>query len=79
MLTLSKGTAWTFSAGVNIKSAIGINLSAQTGYTTSLEETFKFTDVPNSPRYACGRSGDPNNTSPAPGYFVAGARSNGGS
>jgi hypothetical protein len=78
MLTLSKGTAWTFSAGVNIKSAIGINLSARTGHSTSLEETFKLTDTAHT-RYGCGRDGDPNSQSPAPGYVVAGASSSGGS
>jgi len=41
-LNRTTGTAGTFSAGVDLKKVIGINLSAQSGYTKQVAITYKF-------------------------------------
>jgi len=76
-VTLRSSTAWDFGGGVEISGEIGINLSAQTGYSTSLEESYDFTNTA-VVDYLCGYTGPPNGGSPAPGYDVASAHSTGG-
>jgi hypothetical protein len=75
-VTLNNTTAWTYSSGVSIADDIGINLSAQTGYTTTASEQYWFTDTKHH-RYLCGRTGPPNGTNPPPGYVVAGPSAKG--
>ncbi len=77
-VTLDKTKAWTYSTGVSIADKIGINLSAQTGYTATAEQQYWFTDTKNV-RYLCGKNGPPNGTNPGPGYVVAGTSAHGGS
>jgi hypothetical protein len=54
-LTRTTGTAGTFKAGVNLKGVIGINLSAQSGYTKNVSITWTFP----SGGYLCGTNGYP--------------------
>lgn len=75
---LDKTTAWTFGAGVSIASKIGINLSAETGYTATASEGYWFTDTAHT-RYLCGKNNYPLSSNPGPGYVVAGANPHGGS
>jgi hypothetical protein len=53
---IDKNSAWTFSAGVNIKKVLDIDLSAQTGYDTETVASFH---VITGSHYLCG-----NNTYP---------------
>jgi hypothetical protein len=75
---LDKTTAWTFGAGVSVASKIGINLSAETGYTATASEGYWFTDTAHT-RYLCGKNNYPLSSNPGPGYVVAGASPSGGS
>ncbi len=77
-LILNNTVAWTYSTGVSIADKIGINLSAQTGYTQTASESYTFTDTAHQ-RYLCGKTGPPNGTNPGPGYVVAGTSAHGGS
>jgi hypothetical protein len=55
----------TWSTGVNL-SALGLDLSAQDGWTTSAELTFKFTSQGGA---VCGVSNYPNANNPSAGYL----------
>ena len=59
--------ASTFSAGVSIASKIGINLSADTGYTTTAGLFFSFVSQGHP---LCGVNGFPGSTNPAPGLLT---------
>lgn len=60
---VSKGTAATFKAGVSIAQDIGIDLSAQTGYSTSAELFFKVNGNGTHAKL-CGTTGYPGSPSP---------------
>jgi hypothetical protein len=77
-VTLSTTKAWTYGTGVSIADKIGINLSAETGYTATASEGYWFTDTAHT-RYLCGKNNYPLSSNPGPGYVVAGANPHGGS
>lgn len=56
----------SFSQGVEMKSSIGINLSSQTGFSTSTKLTIDFT----ANRQLCGKYAHPASITTAPGLFV---------
>jgi len=64
IFTLERTSAYNFSTGADVSSAIGIDLSAQTGYTASAKVTFRFAAT----RHLCGTNGDPG---AAPSRLVA--------
>jgi hypothetical protein len=77
-VTLNTSKAWTFSQGVSITKYIGISLSAQSGYTKSLSESYTFTNR-SKPGYLCGKKADPNvGEGDTPGFVVAGNNPRGG-
>ena len=63
--TKSTTTAWKFSGGVGIAYYLGINLSSQTGYSTTASITWHF----GHHTFLCGKNDDPGGS---PGIMVAG-------
>jgi hypothetical protein len=62
--TRDRTVAYDFSTGADVSSAIGIDLSARTGYSSSAKVTFHFAAT----RHLCGTSGPPGGV---PGRLVA--------
>jgi hypothetical protein len=54
-------TAYNFSSGADLSGAIGIDLSARTGYSSSAKVKFVF----GATRHLCGTNGYPGSTTPS--------------
>jgi hypothetical protein len=61
-------SAFNYTGGVEISGDIGIDLSAQTGYSTTAELTYTFSQT----RNLCGENAPPASNNPAPKRIVAG-------
>jgi len=67
--TLDTTAAYTFAGGVSIKDAIGIDLTAQTGYDE--EAVLSYYVNGNPGRWMCGKSNNPGGEHPPAGLVVA--------